>query len=191
MLTKGGRPEFPHESLRAYNELKNRSCSDIAHGNIVALHSPSHNRFIRLCHDGNVNGHGGQKDFDKLPVEWESEKFLVVQVAEYTFAFYSVPHGQYMCMNHVRQVTGRAMSELEDASSDLHQFLLRNEGWGRISLRSVHEGGFVRMDQNGNIDGNAKEAREWEQYQVVLLMANPQVIHEAEFTIVACPKAAA
>ena len=187
MLTKGGRPEFPHESLRVYNELKNRTCSEIAHGNIVALHSPAHNRFIRLCHDNNINGHGGQKDSDKLPVEWESEKFLVVQVAESTFAFYSVPHGQYICMNKDHKVSGRTLTELEDASNDQHHFLVRNEGWGRISLLSVPQGSFVRMDQNGNISGNAKVAREWEQYQVVLLMENPQFTREAEFTLVACP----
>ena len=187
MLNKGGRPEFPHESLRAYDALKHRECSEIAHGNIVALHSPSHNRFIRLCHDNNVKGHGGQKDSDKLPLEWESEKFLVVQVAESTFAFYSVPHGQYLCMNQDRKVTGRTAIELEDASSDQHHFLVKGEGWGRISLHSVPQDSFVRMDQYGNICGNATVAREWEHYQVILLMQNPLVINEAEITIVACP----
>ena len=167
MLTTGGCPEFPHESLKNYNELKYRR-SDIAHGNIVALHSQAHNRFIRVS-DRGVNGFGGNKDIDKLPVDWDSEKFLVVQVAESVFAFHNVLHGEYICMRNDRKVISRTRQEQEDASCDTHHFLAQNEGWGKVTLLSVPQNTFVRMDQYGNIDGNPKVANEWEHYNVVLL----------------------
>jgi CRISPR/Cas system-associated protein endoribonuclease Cas2 len=170
MLVKGGCPEFPHESLKAYNEMKYRS--DIAHGNIIALHSPAQNRFIRVSNK-DVNGRGGYKDIDKLPVEWDSEKFLVVQVAESTFAFYSMLHDEYICMNDDLQVIARTKSQQDDASSDKHHFVVQNVGWGKVTLLSVPQNNFVRMDLMGNIDGNAKVANEWERYSVVLLMKNP------------------
>ncbi|KAI2511172.1 hypothetical protein MHU86_3307 [Fragilaria crotonensis] len=147
--------------------------SSIAHGNIVALHSERHNRFIRLCR-GLVNGHGGRKDIDKFPEKWGSEEFLVIQLAESTFAFYSVPHGQYIGMNKNRTMAGiDSKAEEDDENFDEHEFIVRDEGNGKISLLSLRHDCFVRMDDKGNMDGNAVVAREWEHFNVVLLLKNP------------------
>ena len=147
--------------------------SSIAHGNIVAFHSKRHNRFIRL-YEGLVNGRGGRKDIDKFPEKWDSEEFLVVQLAESTFAFYSVPHGQYISMNKNRTMIGiNSKAQEDDENFDEHEFIVRDEGKGKVSLLSIRHDCFVRMDQNGNIDGNAVVAREWEHFNVVLLFKNP------------------
>ena len=146
--------------------------SSIAHGNIVSLHSECHNRFIRLL-KGRVNGRGGRKDIDKFPANWGSEEFLVVQVTDSTFAFYSIPHCQYMCMNKSRKMTGIDYSALEDdASFDEHEFIVRDEGNGKISLLSTSHDCLVRMDDKGNMDGNAVAEKEWHRFNVVLLLQN-------------------
>ena len=184
-LIKGSVLGFPHATLQAYNVLKYRS-HNIAHGNIVALHSEVHNRFIRVS-DKDVNGHGGRRDIDKLPLHWESEKFLVVEVAESTFAFYSVPHGEYICMDRCRRVTARTKQEQDDRNNNEHHFIVRNEGWGTVTLLSVAHGGYVRMDLCGDIDGKANVAKEWEHYNVVLLMANPDITATECEVISVCP----
>ena len=151
--------------------------SSIAHGNIVAFHSESHNRFIRI-YEGCVNGHGGHKDIGKFPTDWDSEEFLVVQVTAWSFAFYSVRHCQYLCMNEDRQMTAvdRKLQE-DDPTFDEHEFVVRDDGNGKISFLSTIHDSFVRMDDEGNIDGNAKSAKEWELFNVVLLLENPLRIH--------------
>ena len=147
--------------------------STIAHGNIVAFHSERHNRFIRI-YEGCVNGHGGHKDINKFPADWGSEEFLVVQVTDSTFAFYSVCHRQYFCMNDDHKMTAVDREEQEDdAAFDQHEFIVRGEGNGKISFLSTSHNSFVRMDDEGNIDGNAKSAKEWELFNVVLLLENP------------------
>ena len=147
--------------------------SSIAHGNIVAFHSERHNRFIRLFR-GRVNGRGGRKDIDKMPANWGSEEFLVVQVAESTFSFFSVPHCQYLGMNKKRKMIGiDSKVQEDDAAFDQHEFIVRDEGNGKISFLSTSHNSFVRMDDEGNIDGNAKSAKEWELFNVVLLLENP------------------
>ncbi len=65
-------------------------------------------------------------------------------------------------------------SNVQDANFAQHKFIVRDEGKGRISLLSIRHFRFVRMDDNGNIDGNAVGAREWEHFNVlVLLLKNP------------------
>ena len=151
--------------------------SSIAHGNIVSLHSECHNRFIRLFR-GRVNGRGGRKDIDKMPANWGSEEFLVVQVAESTFSFFSVPHCQYLGMNKKRKMIGiDSKVQEEDTTFDEHEFIVRDEGNGKVSLLSISHDCFVRMDNKGNIDGNAMAAREWELFNVVLLVKNPLRTH--------------
>lgn len=158
---------------RAYAQVGDYS--NIAHGNVVALHSERHNRFIRL-YEGLVNGHSGRKDIDEFPEKWDSEEFLVVQLAESTFAFYSVPHGQYISMNKNRTMNGvDKRAQEDDENFDEHKFIVRDEGNGKISLLSIRHEFFVRMDENGNIERSAVDTREWEHFNVVLLMENPRI----------------
>ena len=169
MLTKHGSPAFPYESIKAYNALQRHS--EISHGSIVALHSEWHNRFIRASH-GDVNSHGGRKDISKLPSDWGSE-FLVIQVAESKFAFFSVPYGQSICMDKDGMVSGLCKAVQEETNTTNHQFMVQDEGNGKISLLSACYNRFVRMDSWGNVDGHARVAQQWEHFNVLLLMEKP------------------
>jgi hypothetical protein len=98
----------------------------------------------------------------------------VVQLAESSFAFYSAPHGQYIFMNKNRTMTGiDGEVQEDDENFDEHEFIVRDEGNGKISLLSISHDCFVRMDGKGNIDGNEVAAREWEHFNVVLVLKNP------------------
>ena len=49
---------------------------------LVALHSRSHNRFLRLDGQLSVNAKGGLRDKNSLPDCWESERFRVLIVTK-------------------------------------------------------------------------------------------------------------
>ena len=145
----------------AFQSAETKDCaqvsdySSIAHGNVVAFHSEHHNRCISI---------------------WGSEEFLVVQVDESTFAFCSVSHRQYLCMNTDRDMTGKDYWLVQeddasfDASFDEHEFIVHDEGNAKISLLSVSQDSYVRMDAEGNIDGKYTTSRESELFNVVLRM---------------------
>ena len=159
-------------TVRSQPGLNRIAYLGISHGNVVALHSTWLNRFIR-CHEGNVNGHGGPKDVDKLPDDWGSERFLVVQLDTSVYAFYGVYNDMFLCMRDDQSMYGATKHHLDSTSFTNHRFLVNDEGNGRISLRSQRHNRFVRMNWNGVLDGHATKVNEWERFSVVLLMQSP------------------
>ena len=79
-------------------------------GNMIALHSTHHNRFLRLCHDGAVDRKGGSCDADKLPSyeEWPSERFHVVDCGDGQIALHSPCHNRFLRMVGDGTVDGNA-----------------------------------------------------------------------------------
>eukprot|EP00976_Prorocentrum_cordatum_P110293 1195171-Prorocentrum_minimum.AAC.5 len=53
-----------------------------AGGGMVALHSRSNNRFVRMDPWGKVDSEGGARGADDLPADWDWERFRVRVVTE-------------------------------------------------------------------------------------------------------------
>ena len=49
---------------------------------MIALHSRSENRFVRMDDHGAVDSKGGLRDVDALPIAWEWERFAVREINE-------------------------------------------------------------------------------------------------------------
>ena len=63
----------------------------------IALHSATHNRFVRLI-GSEVDARGGTRCVDQLPVEWDSERFTVVASGDCTIALHSKSHNRFLRM---------------------------------------------------------------------------------------------
>jgi hypothetical protein len=55
-------------------------------GNVVALYAPHFGTFLRIS-DENADFGGGGRNMDELPIEWDSERFLVVDAGRGRVAF--------------------------------------------------------------------------------------------------------
>lgn len=157
------------------------SRSNLVHGNVVALHSSIHNRFVRLMDDGCVDGkqEAGPKDADKIPLDWDSERFLVVQRGASLFAFYSICHERYLMASSydIRAGPQRSLTDPIDESEifdvHTHEDTKTLRGDVKVSLFSAAPiERFVRMYPDGHMAVEAPKAEGWERFEVVLLMAS-------------------
>ena len=97
---------------------------DVGNG-IIALYSTHCQRFIRVF-GGEVNGHGGPRENNNLPLEWDSERLTVVPVmmannCGAAVAFHSASHNRFIRMENDR-VDAVSVGEV-----DSHQ--LPSEQW--------------------------------------------------------------
>jgi hypothetical protein len=81
-------------------------------------------------------------------------------------------------------ITGREMTgthyklvQKYDATFDEHEFTVGDEGKAKISLLSVSQDSYVRMDNEGGIDGNYTTSKESKLFTVELLMPAPRRTH--------------
>jgi hypothetical protein len=149
--------------------------SSIANGNTVALHSECHNRFIRLFR-GHADGGGGRKNIDKAPCQVGIGGVSRGASLQSRPSRFTVYHCRFMSMNEECTMTGLDVKVQEDDPGfDEHKFIVRDEGNGNISLLSCSHNSFVRMDDKGNVDGNAAAAKEWKLFQVMLLLENAHI----------------
>ena len=74
---KGGKRSV--DQLPAKWDSERFTIVDAGNGSI-ALHSKSHNRFMRMV-GCKIDAHGGVRDVDSLPNVWESERFVVKQLS--------------------------------------------------------------------------------------------------------------
>lgn len=153
-----------------------RAFTNLVHGNVIALHCPVHNRFVRLMSNGSVDGYGGKMDADKIPLDWVSERFLVMKVGESQMAFYCMYHQRYICMpSDGGMVRAGTMKNLTDPIHESEIFDVLHDGKvfdgdGKFSLFSGKIGRHIRMEPSGKMDAAATVAKDWERYEVVLLM---------------------
>lgn len=68
-------------------------------GNVIALYFHGGSSFLRICNERADFG-GRSKPIDELPLEWDSERFLVVDAGNGNIAFYSPSHRRFLgCKN--------------------------------------------------------------------------------------------
>jgi hypothetical protein len=169
------------QSIRDFEQLITEAAesrNNLVHGNVIALHSSIHNRFVRLMCDGCVDGRGGSKDVNKLPLNWGSERFLVVQRGESLFAFYSICHERYLWVSSqgiirpgIKKALTDPIAESETFDIHTHEDTRTLDGDAKVSLFSASIDRFVRMHPDGAMDVAATKADAWEYFEVVLLMA--------------------
>jgi hypothetical protein len=119
----------------------------LAAGNVIALHSPTHNRFIRMMGD-HVDAWGGTMDLDDLPEEWDSERFTLVDAGNGEFALHSATHKRF-----VRMVDATVDSKGGEKAADelprgwvCERFTIVDAGGGLIALHSKNNNRFIKMD---------------------------------------------
>jgi hypothetical protein len=66
-------------------------------GTVMALHSPAHQRFIRMMGD-RVDTGGGNMGSADLPDDWHSERFTVVDAGHGEVSLHSSSHGRFVRM---------------------------------------------------------------------------------------------
>jgi len=128
-------------------------------GCVIVLHSPAHNRFIRM--DGEqVNAQGGQMDFEDIPNDWRAERFTVVAAGNGEFAFHSTHENRFLRLMGDEDGGGGiqdADALPEDWGSE--RFVVVDAGDGLIALHSSSHNRFVRLcGQDVNAKGSRKDA---------------------------------
>ena len=156
----------------------------LQHGVVVALHSPVHNRFVRLI-NGKVDTRGGCKDKDSLPLGWYGEMFLVVQPPSTQFpankslvALYNVHSKRYICTQGKGRVGAGEEKELDDPLREEEVFdcvtVEKTLRYCKIALRSPVTDSYMSvLDTNGPIDMHAKEILAWEHLEIIPISLAP------------------
>jgi hypothetical protein len=190
-------PDRIVDSARGLNDenvyIGEKGCKQsLSHGSIVALHCGHHNRFLRL-RKGGADSHTPQ-DIDRLPHYWEFELFLVVQLASDECALYNIGTDQFLAMNGEGQLTGlwpiveplsagfTDQTFIEQIPKDA-VFTVSSERSddGTVSLYSPNCRRFVRMLDNGVVDGGAKRVLAWERFQILVVMDSSSIIQDRVF----------
>jgi serine/threonine protein kinase len=153
-------------------------------GGRIALYCSQHRRFLRV-RDGTVNGHGGVRDGNSLPDDWDSERFEVVDAGEGKVAFHNPSWNCFVRMSGRKvDALGGPMDadKLPPASEwGAERFLIVPHPVVRpgdyIALYGSHEKRFVQMNDKGDVgtltDDNVRPdnfehcARTWERFLVV------------------------
>jgi hypothetical protein len=113
--------------------------SALVEGNIVALYSPGAGSFVRIMDYGNsvsVDFFDPQ-DIDKLPFEWNSERFLVVDAGNGCIAFYSPSHRRFLAAHEGRaEANGYPIGKLNETPRCNETFRVEdpNDGSSSINL---------------------------------------------------------
>jgi hypothetical protein len=102
-------------------------------GNVVALHSPHNNAFLRV-YNGNVDYAGGSTSQDQLPFDWDSERFLIVDAGHGQVAFYNISHRIFLGIDK----SGRAAVNCSVTSLD-------DRPRGNESFRPLKPSGCIQL----------------------------------------------
>mmetsp|Transcript_1918 Transcript_1918/g.3290 ORF Transcript_1918/g.3290 Transcript_1918/m.3290 type:complete len:282 (+) Transcript_1918:84-929(+) len=161
-------------------------------GSVIALHSPAHNRFVRMMIDSEVNAHDGPMDFDNLPLygpkRWDSELFIVVDAGDGEIALQSPSHGRFMQMDSCGSVNALGWPKLGKLETAFAQrFTIVDAGNGLIALHSKSQNRFVTMDTWGGMNSLGgfrdvdmlPDAWEWERFRARILTQTEVIsLHE-------------
>ena len=88
--------------------------SALVEGNIVALYSVNHMKFVRMG-EKSVDCSGGPKAIGKLPFDWDSERFLVVNAGNGRIAFYSPSHRRFLTSQDGLAEASSLIGNLDDS----------------------------------------------------------------------------
>lgn len=130
----------PHNSTNGFRPAW------LAAGNVVALHNPTSNRFIRMMGES-IDARGGQMGLEDIPREWKSERFTVVDAGNGEYALHSEIHNRFVRVmgEHVDAKGGvRNKNELPP-EWDSERLTIVDAGDGLVALHSKSHNRFVKM----------------------------------------------
>ncbi|KAG1658660.1 hypothetical protein FOA52_007866 [Chlamydomonas sp. UWO 241] len=153
-----------HHQAFLYGSSPRHGLSGFVHellrpGNVVALHSKTHGRFLRVVDDC-VNGYGGLMDLADLPGHWDSELFTVVDAGNGTVALHSHSHNRFVRIigDDVDARGGVMDTDKLPGQWDSERLTVVDAGNGMVALHSHSHGGFLKMEKDGAV--NAREMRD-------------------------------
>jgi hypothetical protein len=147
-----------HEFLYGFSPL--HSLSGFVHellrpGSVVALHSASHKRFLRLVGGGeDVDGHGGHRELSDLPDDWDAERFTVVDAGPGQIALLSKSHNRFVRVIGDRVDARGGVRGAHDLPDDWgsERLTVVDAGDGMVALHSQSHGRFLRMEGGGAVN---------------------------------------
>lgn len=141
-------------------------------GNVVAIYSPEHHRFLQMTNDRKVSGNDRKIAYDKLSVDRDGEHFLVVGNVSSNpneFALYSIKHQCFIKVDSGDTLVGGNHSIENGDPTTQEIFQVGNDENGQFTLCSSVLKKYVRMHPNGKADCGAEHAMTWEHFLLVVI----------------------
>uniref|UniRef100_A0A6T7IQP1 Uncharacterized protein n=1 Tax=Attheya septentrionalis TaxID=420275 RepID=A0A6T7IQP1_9STRA len=116
-------------------------------GNVVALHSPDKNCFLRIFENEASFG-SGVRCANELPLAWDSERFLVVDAGNGKISLFSPSHRRFLgCQNGVLTASGYPITSPDDRPRAHEIFDVENHSNNdSITLFCEIEGKFGKLE---------------------------------------------
>jgi hypothetical protein len=156
--------------------------SDLAHGNIVALHNIAHRRFLKV-NGGRVYLSSCLDDPEELSSSESNAFFLVVDLGDNRFCFYNIAHNMFLVVKSRNAIIGihrkvnLAQSQLSDEtfcdqipSGAVLVARPKNCQGSALSLYSETCTGYITAWEHTKLDATATAVGTSELFQVVILM---------------------
>jgi hypothetical protein len=141
-------------------------------GNVVAIYSPVHQRFLRMTNDKKVSGGHGKIGYDKLSKDFDSERFLIVGNVSSNpndFALYSISNKCFIKVDSGNTLVGGNHCIENGDPIQQEIFKVQNHDNGQFSLFSSFINKYVRLHPNGQMDCGAEHAMSWEHFVLVVI----------------------
>jgi len=124
-------------------------------GQCVALHSKSHNRFIRMNKHSNMDA-SGSKAANDLPNNWSWERFTVVDAGNGQVALHSSQFNKFIRMNQHKDMDASSSKGVNDLPSNWawERFTVVDGGNGEVALHNSAHNRYIRMPGAGNMDAS-------------------------------------
>jgi hypothetical protein len=148
------------------------------HGVVVALYCPIHGRFVRLV--GRKASASQPTSRLRLSDVDKSSQFMVIWLGNNEIALYCIASQMLLAMSshqvvgvpHSKRLHGTTDVAFINAIPQKAKFTFgSNTSNGRtIALFSKHCRRYVRMTFRGSVDGEDKCPKQWETYEIILIM---------------------
>lgn len=146
-------------------------------GSIVAFHCKSHNRFLRMNNQADMDV-SGTMDVDKFPGPWTWERFTVVDVGSGQVALHSPIWNRFVQLAHTGDAEASAEKDANHLPSNWHgaRFAVVPAGNDEFALHNPHYNRALRMTDTTVVDSVAVDAGGlpdnyvWERFKIVLLV---------------------
>jgi len=146
-------------------------------GSIVAFHCKTHNRFLRMNNNADMDI-SGTMDVDKFPGPWTWERFTVVDVGNGQVALHSPIWNRFVQLAHTGDAEASAERDANHLPSNWHgaRFAVVPAGNDEFALHNPHYNRFLRMTDTTVIDsvscdaGALPDGHIWERFKIVPLV---------------------
>jgi len=157
----------------------------LRHGQIIALYSLTHKRFVRMNNKGRMDTSQVWHNSNVIHGKWTWERFKVVNGGNGLIGLYSLVHKRFVRMNNK---AGMDTSQRINNSHVIHgkwtweRFKVVDGGRGTIGFYSMVHKRFIRMNNKAGMDTSQKINNHyvihgkwtWERFKVLHLNSRPK-----------------